>query len=271
MASQKVRIAQLRKMKQEGRRICMLTASDMPTGRIVAEAGVDIILVGDSLGNVVLGHDDTIPVTLDDMIHHTAAVARAHPRALLVGDMPFMTYKLTPEQALANAARLVQEGGAQAVKVEGGTEIAPTVRRIVDAGIPVMGHIGLTPQSIHQLSGYRVQGRGPTARERMIADARALDEAGAFAIVIELTPSEVARDVTQAVSCPTIGIGAGPHTDGQVLVLYDMLGLCFGPPPKFVKQFANLRQEMQRAVEAYCQEVRAGAYPALEHEYSEER
>jgi len=269
MSSQHVRLATLRRMKEQKKRIVVLTAYDTPSARIADEAGVDIILVGDSLGNVVLGYDDTIPVTLSDMIHHTAAVARARPRALIVGDMPFMTYKLSPEQALANCGRLVQEGGAQAVKLEGGAEIAPTVARVVEAGIPVMGHVGLTPQSIHQLSGYRVQGRGDAERERMIRDARALDAAGAFAIVIELAPRETARAVTEAVSCPTIGIGAGPDTDGQVLVLHDMLGLGLSAPPKFVKAYANLREAMARAIETYCREVREGLYPSDKHSHGE--
>lgn len=270
MKARHVRLATLARKKAAGEPIVMLTAYDTPTARVLDEAGVDVILVGDSLGNAVLGHDDTIPVTLDDMIHHTAAVARARPRALLVADMPFMSYKLSPEQALTNAGRLIQEGSAHAVKLEGGIEMAPTATRIVEAGIPVMGHIGLTPQSIHQLSGYRVQGRGDDARQRMINDARALDEAGCFAIVIELAPTETTRAITEAVSCPTIGIGAGNAADGQVLVLNDMLGLTFDAPPKFVKSYANLRETMTKAVEAYCEEVRSRSYPDKEHEYEDE-
>ena len=269
MSPQHVRLASLARMKASGQRIVMLTAYDAPGARAADEAGVDIILVGDSLGNVVLGYDDTIPVTLQDMIHHTAAVSRTKPRALVVADMPFMTYKLSPEQALANAGRLIQEGGAQAVKIEGGAVMAPTVRRLVEAGIPVMGHLGLTPQSIHQLSGYRVQGRSDAERARMVADAKALDAAGAFAIVIELAPSEAARAVTAAVSCPTIGIGAGPHCDGQVLVLHDMLGLSFAPPPSFVKKYADVRGVMKQAIEAYCREVRDGAYPGEAHSFED--
>ncbi|MCX7048214.1 MAG: 3-methyl-2-oxobutanoate hydroxymethyltransferase [Candidatus Sumerlaeota bacterium] len=267
MSLQHVRLASLLKKKQSGQRIVMLTAYDMPTARIADEAGVDIILVGDSLGNVILGYEDTIPVTIEDMIHHTAAAARAKSSALLVADMPFMTYHLSPEQALANAGRLVQEGGAQGVKLEGGAEIAPTVQRIVQAGIPVMGHIGLTPQSIHQLSGYCVQGRSEAERERLIAGARALDAAGAFSIVLELTPAEVGRAVSQAVACPVIGIGAGAAVDGQVLVLHDMLGLTFAPPPKFVKIYGDLRAQMTRAIQAYCEDVREARYPDAGHSY----
>jgi 3-methyl-2-oxobutanoate hydroxymethyltransferase len=269
MSAQHVRIATLARMKASGQRIVTLTAYDAPGARAADEAGVDIILVGDSLGNVVLGYDDTIPVTLDDMIHHTAAVSRTKPRALVVADMPFMTYTLSPEQALANAARLIQEGGGQAVKIEGGALMAPTVRRLVEAGIPVMGHIGLTPQSIHQLGGYRVQGRGDSERERMVADAKALDAAGAFAIVVELTPIETARAITAAVSCPTIGIGAGPHCDGQVLVINDMLGFSFTPSPKFVKKYADLRGIVKQAIEDYCREVREGIYPDESHSFED--
>ena len=270
MAEKTVRIATLRKMKSESRPIVVLTAYDAPSARIADEAGVDVLLVGDSLGNVLLGYDDTIPVTLDAMIHHTAAVARARPKALVVADMPFMTYHLSAEQALANAGRLIQEGGAEAVKLEGGATVAPTIARITDAGIPVMGHLGLTPQSIHQLSGYRVQGRDTSACERLLDDARALCQAGCFAIVLELTTDELTRAITEAVDCPTIGIGAGAGADGQVLVLHDMLGLTFGAAPRFVKRYADLRATMTDAIAAYCREVRDGAYPDESHTYHQD-
>ncbi|RDE15713.1 MAG: 3-methyl-2-oxobutanoate hydroxymethyltransferase, partial [Candidatus Thorarchaeota archaeon] len=215
----------IRQLKEKGKKIVMLTAYDAPTASILSECGVDMILVGDSVGNALLGYESTIPVTLDDIIHHCAAVARAHPDSLIIGDMPFMTYKVSEEQALENCARMLQEGGAEAVKIEGAGRIAEIVRSVVDAGIPVMGHIGLTPQSIFQLGGYRVQGRTADMADVLVEEARSLEAAGVFSIVIELVPTETAQRITEAVSIPTIGIGAGPHCDGQVLVLWDMLGL----------------------------------------------
>ncbi len=268
MAAKLTRIAHLAEMKAAGRRIAMITAYDAPSARVADEAGVDVILVGDSLGNVVLGHENTIPVTVADMVHHTAAVSRAKPQALVVADMPFMSYHLSPEQALANAGRLIQEGGAHAVKIEGGgSGPVHVVQRLVDAGIPVMGHLGLTPQSIHQLSGYRVQGRAAEQQAALVAEAKALDEAGVFAIVLELITAETAAAITVAVRCPTIGIGSGGSVDGQVMVLHDMLGLSFSKPMRFVRQYAHLRETMTDAIRTYCEEVRDGKYPADEHAF----
>ncbi|MHA1653048.1 MAG: 3-methyl-2-oxobutanoate hydroxymethyltransferase [Candidatus Thorarchaeota archaeon] len=257
----------IRMMKKKGRKIVMLTAYDAPTAQILSECGVDIILVGDSVGNSLLGYESTIPVTLEDVIHHCAAVRRGNPRSLIVGDMPFMTYKVSIEQALENCARMLQEGGAEAVKIEGGGRVVETVRAVVDAGIPVMGHIGLTPQSIFEFGGYRVQGRTADAAERLIEQAQRLEDAGVFSIVIELVPSETARAITESVSVPTIGIGAGPHCDGQVLVLWDMLGLFEDFKPKFVKQYANIRRVIVDAVNQYAEEVRSGMFPDPEHSF----
>jgi len=264
---EKIRVALLRDRKARGEKIVMVTAYDYPTGRLVDEAGADVILVGDSLGNAVLGFDTTIPVTLDDMIHHTAAVRRGAKRALLVGDMPFMTYKVTPEEGLRNAARLVQEGNAEAVKLEGGREVSATSRRIVEAGIPVMGHIGLTPQSVHAQSGYRVQGRGRDEARRVRDDAKALEEAGCFAVVLECLPWDLAREVTEGLTVPTIGIGSGAECDGQVLVLCDLIGLSFGEPARYVKQYGQVGEMIRQAVTAFRDEVRNGAYPDRGHAY----
>ncbi len=269
MRLSKVRTLRLLKMKAQGKKIVMLTAYDYFTARLLDEAGIDIILVGDSVGMVQLGFGDTLHVTLDMMIHHCAAVRRGVKSALLVGDMPFMTYKINEDETLKNAARLVQEGGCEAVKIEGGEEVVHFAARIVGAGIPVMGHIGLTPQSVHQLGGYRVQGKGAGDVEKLINDAHALEDAGVFAIVIEAVPPDVARRITQAVHIPTIGIGAGPHCDGQVLVINDLLGLTDGKPPHFVKQYADLGSAARRAIEAFANEVRSGAFPAKEHWYSD--
>lgn len=265
----KTRIGVLRQKKDAGERIVMITAYDAPTARAADEAGVDVLLVGDSLGNVVLGFEDTLPVTLDDMIRHTAAVARTKPRALVVADMPYMTYQVTPEEALRNAGRLMAEGGAEAVKMEGGVPVAQTAKRLVDSGVPVMGHVGLLPQSLHQHSGYRVQGRDEESVERMVRDARALDAAGVFAIVVELATAEAAREITRMVSCPTIGIGAGPHTDGQVLVFHDAVGWTYRETPKFVKKYANLRETLRDAVAEYCRDVREGRYPDASRTHGE--
>jgi len=263
----KIRTIHLSEMKTRGEKIVMLTAYDCPTARLADQAGVDVILVGDSVGSVVLGFRNTIAVTLDHMVHHCAAVRRGIERALLVADMPFMSYKITGEQALANAARLMQEGGAEAVKLEGGEEIAPIVARVVAAGIPVMGHIGLTPQSLHQLGGYRVQGRSHAQIERLMASGRALADAGVFAIVVELVPAVVARDLTRSVAAPTIGIGAGPHCDGQVLVLHDLLGL--GPVQKrFVKVYAQLERVIMGAVRRFAADVRSGRFPSRRHSFA---
>ncbi|NWF97013.1 MAG: 3-methyl-2-oxobutanoate hydroxymethyltransferase [Candidatus Thorarchaeota archaeon] len=256
----------IRQMKGK-KKVVMLTAYDAPTAQILSACGIDILLVGDSVGNALLGYESTIPVTLDDIVHHCAAVARGRPDSLIVGDMPFMSYKVSVEQALTNSAILLQKGGAEAVKFEGGTSIVPKVKAVVEAGIPVMGHIGLTPQSIFELGGYRVQGRTRERAERLVQHARDLEEAGVFAIVIELVPHETARMITEAVSVPTIGIGAGPHCDGQVLVLWDMLGLFEGFKPKFVKRYANVRHVISEAVTKYIEEVRAGLFPDAEHSF----
>ena len=255
-------------MKKKGKKIVMLTSYDAPTAAILSEVGVDMILVGDSVGNSLLGYESTIPVTLEDVIHHSAAVSRARPDCLIVGDMPFMSYKISAEQALKNCGLMLQEGGAEAVKIEGGSKsVVDIVRTVVDAGIPVMGHIGLTPQSIYQLGGYRIQGRTADMAEVMVEQAVQLEEAGAFSMVIELVPSETAKLITETVKIPTIGIGAGPHCDGQVLVLWDMLGLFEDFKPKFVKKYANVRELIKNAVSEYSQEVRDGKFPDEAHSF----
>lgn len=258
-------------MKTRGEKIVALTAYDFLFSRYVEEAQVDLILVGDSLGQVVLGHDSTLPVTLDEMIHHAKAVRRGAPESFLVLDMPFMSYQVSTEEALRNAGRALKEAGVEAVKVEGASgATCRTVDALVQAGIPVMGHIGLTPQSVHALGGYRVQGRGEEAAERLKAQGRALEEAGCFSIVLELVPAALAREVTQDLRIPTIGIGAGPECDGQVLVLYDALGLTQGFKPRFLKHFGDLGAETRKALASYVREVREGRYPASEHSFSEE-
>lgn len=257
----RVTIRNIWEMKGRGERIPMLTAYDYTSAMIVEQAGLPLILVGDSLGQVVLGYDSTVPVTMDDMLHHTRAVVRATSRALVVGDMPFMSYQVDRQQAIANAGRLLQEAGAQAVKLEGGTRVASTVRRIVEAGIPVMGHIGLTPQSVNQMGGYRVQGKTPRQAARLLEDALDLEAAGAFAIVLELVPAPLARLITERLRVPTIGIGAGAGCSGQVLVLHDMLGLFSDFTPKHVKRYADLGGVMRGAIEQYVAEVRAEAFP----------
>ena len=256
---------QVKEMKVEKQKIVMLTAYDYSTARLVDEAGVPLILVGDSLGMVVLGYESTIPVTMDEMIHHTKAVVRGTKQALVIGDMPFMTYHTNISDALCNAARFIQEGGAQAVKLEGGVTVAETVKRIVDCGIPVMGHIGLTPQSIHQLGGHKVQGKTPEAAERLLMDARALEQAGAFAIVLELVPAPLSKLITQKVGVPTIGIGAGPDCDGQVQVISDLLGLFADFVPKHAKQYAKLAGSIRTAIADYMGEVKSGSFPTTEH------
>jgi 3-methyl-2-oxobutanoate hydroxymethyltransferase len=256
----KIRVPDLALMKERHERIVMLTAYDATMARLFDQAEVDILLVGDSLGNVILGLDTTIEVTLDAVIHHTRAVARGANRALIVGDMPFLTYQVSSEDALRNAGRLFQAGAA-AVKLEGGREVADTVRRLTGAGLPVMGHLGLTPQHVHRLGGLRRQATSETAAEDLLRDALALETAGAFAIVLEAIPNTVAQEVTSKVHIPTIGIGAGPHCDGQVLVSYDILGLYEGMVPPFVKRYAQLASEIVRAAKAYAEEVRMGVYP----------
>ena len=259
-----IRTTKLREMKDAGERIACVTAYDFPSARLVQGAGFEVVLVGDSLGNVVLGYDTTIPVTMDDMLHHTRAVVRGAPDLLVVADMPFMTFNVSADDALRNAGRLLQEGGAHAVKLEGGVPVADTVRRLTEAGIPVMGHLGLTPQSVNQLGGYRVQGRTLPQAQRLLDDADALEAAGAFSIVLETVPAELARIVTGRLRVPTIGIGAGPDCDGQIQVLHDILG--FGVHrPKHAKRYADLNETIGTALAAYAREVREGRFPAAEH------
>ncbi len=257
-------IRDIRRMKEKGEKVVMVTAYDYPGARLAEEAGIPLLLVGDSLGMVVLGHGFTVHVTMEDMLHHVKAVVRGTQRSLIVADLPFMSYQVSVEQALGNAARLMQEGGAQAVKLEGGTEVADTVRRIVQSGIPVMGHIGLTPQSVYGFGGYRVRGKTRAEAERLVADALALEDAGAFAVVLELVPAPLARSITQRLSIPTIGIGAGPHCDGQVQVFHDILGLCFDFVPKHARQYLDGGALIKDALSRYAAEVRGGAFPASE-------
>lgn len=257
----RVTINQIKEMKQKGEKISMLTAYDYVTAKLVDQAGIPLILVGDSLGMVVLGYDSTIPVTMEVMLHHTKAVVKGTSKALVVGDMPFMTYTISLEEALRNAARFLQETGCQAVKLEGGVNVAGTVRKIVNCGIPVMGHIGLTPQSINQLGGHKIQGKTPEAAARLLADARALDEAGAFAVVLETVPAPLAALITQKISVPTIGIGAGAGCDGQVQVINDILGSYTDFVPKHAKQYAKLVDIMSNAIAAYHDEVKSGKFP----------
>lgn len=264
----RVRLQHLQAAKKQGERIVMLTAYDYLTAQIFDEAGVDLLLVGDSAGDNLLGHESTIPVTLEELIPLTRGVTRAVQRALVVADLPFGTYEASPEQAFASAARMMKEGGAHAVKLEGGKAIAPAVELLVKSGIPVMGHIGLTPQSEHMLGGKRVQGRGDHAAEQLCEEALALQEAGAFAIVLELLPAPVAAAVTEVLTIPTIGIGAGPHCDGQVLVWMDMAGLSDWTP-RFAKRYADLRTELGNAARAYADEVRSGAFPDDAHSFLE--
>jgi len=261
----KISILDIQRFKQEGRKITMLTAYDVQIARILDACDVDMILVGDSLGNVVLGFENTLPVTMDDMVRHTQAVVRGRTRAFVVADMPFMSYQASCEDALRNAGRLIKEAGAEAVKVEGGVNAAPAIRSIVQADIPVMAHIGLTPQSVHRMGGFRVQGREEQQRQKLIADAMAVEEAGAFGVVLECIPSDLAADITQRVSIPTIGIGAGPDCDGQVLVINDVLGLCGPFRPKFVKQYVQLEDSIRKAVSDYVDEVRGGMFPRGDH------
>jgi len=257
----RVTINQIKEMKQKGEKITMLTAYDYSTAKIIDEVGIPLILVGDSLGMVVLGYESTIPVTMDEMLHHTKAVVRGTKQAMVIGDMPFMTYHICVGDALKNAARFIQEAGAQAVKLEGGVTVAETVSRIVDCGIPVMGHLGLTPQSIHQFGGFKVQGRTPETATKLLKDAQALEEAGAFAIVLETVPAPLATLITQKIGIPTIGIGAGVGCDGQVQVINDILGSFADFVPKHAKQYAKLVDIMSKAIAEYYEEVKAGTFP----------
>jgi len=263
----KITTAALKEMKKKGEKISMLTAYDFPTAAIMDNAGIDMILIGDSVGMVVLGYDSTLPVTMDDMIHHTKMVSRAVKRAMVIGDMPFMSYQASIEEGLRNAGRFMKEAGAHAVKLEGGREVAELTRKIVNAGIPVMGHIGLTPQSVHQLGGYKVQGKGDAAAKRLIEDARILEEAGAFSIVLECIPAALGKEITESLEMITIGIGGGVHCDGQVLVVNDMLGTFERFTPKFVKKYATLSKQMDEAFRKYNEEVKAGVFPGKEHSF----
>jgi 3-methyl-2-oxobutanoate hydroxymethyltransferase len=262
----RVTVPSLLARKQRAERIAMLTAYDHTFAAIFDSAGIDVLLVGDSLGNVVQGLDTTLPVTLDETLYHTRMVSRAARRALVVSDLPFGTYQISPEDAVRSSVRCLKEGGAQAVKLEGGLAVAQTIARIVAAEIPVMGHVGLTPQAIHRMGGHRVQGRGEEGRAKVLADALAVEAAGAFAIVLEGIPAEIAREITAKVGVPTIGIGAGVHCDGQVLVMHDMLGLGEWTP-SFVKRYAALGSVASQAARAFADEVREGKFPDLEHSY----
>jgi 3-methyl-2-oxobutanoate hydroxymethyltransferase len=264
----KITVPDIIKMKKEGRKIPVLTAYTFTIACILDRAGIPILLVGDSVGMVEAGYDTTLPVTLDEMIYHTRSVARGRERAFVVSDMPFLSYQVSAEEAKTNAGRLVKEGGAEAVKMEGGVRSVSAIKAITDMDIPVMAHIGLTPQSVHKMGGYRVQGKGKLEAETLINDARAVEEAGAFSVVLEGIPSKLAEKITAALSIPTIGIGAGPHTDGQVLVVNDMLGLkCDGPDPKFVKRYADLNKVITSSVEEFIKDVEEGRFPAKEHSY----
>jgi 3-methyl-2-oxobutanoate hydroxymethyltransferase len=265
--SQKVTVQQLRKMKETGERIAMLTAYDATFARLLDQSGADVLLVGDSAGMVVAGHATTLPVTMDETIYHCRAVARATQRAQVVGDMPFMSYQVSVEDGVRNAGRLVKEGGAEAVKLEGGAEYAELARRLSRIGIPVMGHIGLTPQSVHAMGGFKVQGRDAAGAKKILDDARALEDAGCYAIVLEGIPRDLARQVTEAVTIPTIGIGAGVDCDGQVLVVYDMLGMNDQFRPKFVKRYDQLGVRIRTAVDHFVSEVKDGLFPTEEFSF----
>jgi 3-methyl-2-oxobutanoate hydroxymethyltransferase len=268
MKTTKVTIHTLRQMKERGEKIAMLTAYDATFARLLDEAGADVLLVGDSLGMVVQGHDTTLPVTLEEVAYHCRAVSRGARRAHIVGDMPFMSYQASWEQGMTNAGRLMKEGNCHSVKLEGGAVHAELVHRLVNAGIPVMGHIGLTPQSYHQLGGFKVQGREVGGRERLLSDARTLEQAGVYAIVLEAIPADIARDITESVAVPTIGIGAGTGCDGQVLVSYDALGMDETFKPRFVRRYATLGAEIKQAISHYVADVRAGAFPSDAESFS---
>ncbi len=268
MKTTKVTIHTLRAMKESGERIAMLTAYDATFARLLDESGADILLVGDSLGMVIQGHDTTLPVTLDEMIYHCRAVVRGTRRAQVVGDMPFMSYQASLEQGLTNAGRLMKDGACHAVKLEGGAQHAELVHRLAASGIPVMGHIGLTPQSVHQMGGFKVQGREAGGRERLLDDARALADAGAYALVLEGIPAPIAADITAAIPIPTIGIGAGAGCDGQVLVCYDVLGMDDTFKPKFVRRYEQLSVRIRTAVQSYVDDVRSGAFPSAAESFS---
>jgi 3-methyl-2-oxobutanoate hydroxymethyltransferase len=271
MNPQKVTVPEILKRKRDGGKITMLTAYDYPFARILDEAGIDVLLVGDTLGMVVQGLDTTLPVTVDEIIYHLRMVTRARTRALVVGDLPFLSYQISTEDALRNAGRMVKEGGAEAVKLEGGVNVAETIAALAAMDVPVMGHVGLTPQSVHRMGGHRVQGKkhghAPGGRERLLEDAAAVEEAGAFALVLEGIPLDLAAEITERASIPTIGIGAGAHCDGQVLVLHDLLGLFDKFAPKFSKRYVNLKDVVGGAVREYVAEVQSGAFPTDAHSF----
>jgi 3-methyl-2-oxobutanoate hydroxymethyltransferase len=271
MIDGKVTKTTLLKMKKKGEKIAAITSYDFLSTKLIDHAGIDFILVGDSLGMVVMGYDNTLPVTMEEIIHHLKAVSRARPRAIIVGDMPFMSYQASVEDAVRNAGRLVKEGGAESVKLEGGKRYVPVIEAIVQASIPVVGHLGLTPQSLHQLGGYRVQGKDSESAERMVKDAKALEEAGCYSIVLEGIPWKLGRKITESVSIPTIGIGAGPYCDGQVLVFQDMLGIFDKPLPRFVRMYDNIGERINDAVSRYVEDVKRGRFPGMEHSYSAEK
>jgi 3-methyl-2-oxobutanoate hydroxymethyltransferase len=265
MKRDKVTVLKLQAKKERGEPITMLTAYDYPTALLVERAGVDVLLVGDSLGMVVLGYENTIPATMDEMIHHAKAVRRGASLPFLIGDMPFSSYETDISTAIANAARFMKEAGMDCVKLEGGQEMAETVRAIYNAGIPVMGHIGLTPQSVAKLGGFKVQGKDAASARKLVDDALALEEAGAWGVLLECIPDRVAQIITDQLTVPTVGIGAGPHCDGQVLILHDLIGFFDRFTPKFAKRYTNLFEELERALRQYCQEVKEGAFPGPEH------
>ena len=268
MSAGKITIPDLKKMKQKGYKITMLTAYDYPTALLLDKAGIDILLVGDSLGMVVLGYENTLPVTMEEMLHHTRAVKKGCKRGLIVGDMPFLSFNVDSREAIKNAGRFIKDGGAEAVKLEGASKpILKTIQCLIEAGIAVMGHIGLTPQMVHQMGGYKVQGKDPKTADLLMEGAKRLEEVGIFALVLEGVPADLAQKITRLVSIPTLGIGAGPHCDGQVLVTHDLLGLSEFPKPKFVKQYASLYPLMLSAINSYKQEVLEGKFPSKEYTY----
>ncbi len=268
MCMKKVTVKDFREMKGSGHVISVLTAYDASMARLLDQSGVDVLLVGDSLGMVVLGYDSTVPVTMEEMLHHAGAVRRGTERALVIGDMPFGSYQISVEQAIANGTRFLKEAGCDCVKLEGGEEVCDAVRGLVRAGVPVMGHIGLTPQTAGQLGGFKVQGKDMKAARQLLADAKALEAAGVFGITLEAVPASLAAIITQEVAVPIIGIGAGPDCDGQVLVIHDMLGLFEKFTPKFVKQYCHLALDIKQGVQAYLQELQEGSFPAEEHSFS---
>ncbi|MDE2140925.1 MAG: 3-methyl-2-oxobutanoate hydroxymethyltransferase [Elusimicrobia bacterium] len=263
-----VTVATLLDMKRKGLKIAMMTAYDFPTARIAEEAGVDVVLVGDSVAMTKLGYESTLPVTMDEMMHHVKAVKRGLSRALLLADMPYLSYELDHKEAARNAGRFLKEGGAHAVKLEGGMEVAPLVKELLKVNVPVVGHLGLTPQSVNRLGGYKVQGRRPEDAEKILTEARILEGAGICALVLECVPAELGKEISKRLQIPTIGIGAGPHCDGQVLVSDDLLGLTEGTPHKFVKRYADLRSQAVKAVSDYCKDVRDGSFPGPEHSFT---